>query len=589
MPSATLAAATLVALAVLTPWAHGATGPTATSLFTAAGLSVAGVVLLAGALRRGVVLPAVPLWPLLAFAALALLQLVPLPSALHARLAPGSWEVWWPSDPAAAAVLGHRAHAISLDPSGTLRSLALFAAVSLLAVLGAPALARRACLARCAAAVTLGGFAITAYAVFARARFGALLYGTTVVPTVAPFGPFVNKNHFAGWTSMAAVLVAGFAVGLAGEARRSRRGTAPAGTATAALALVASLAMALAVLASLSRGGVFALAAGVACLLLLVFRGSGVRSPAAVLSTALAVAVLGGILVFLAPASARERLRTLAGASFRFDTWRDTLRLAGASPLVGHGLGAFHDAYPRFKVGHGAERVEHAENDFLEVAAEGGAVGVAVAVAGIVLLVRRALRELRRHAVPAPSAREGEPAGMSRVLGGASHGGLAALAALSAHSLVDFDLRIPASAALAALAVAMVAAASGVRPKPLRPAIAGSLAAGSGLLLVATLSLPPAPWRRARDEIAEAMTARAVTLRTLRWERAEAALVQQLGLRPADAESWLTLAGVRRARGDAASARALARRAVWLDPGRQGLPEAAASLSAAGRSGGHAP
>ncbi len=39
-----------------------------------------------------------------------------------------------------------------------------------------------------------------------------------------PFGPFVNKNHFAGWMLMAMPLAAGYVAGLAerGHARRAR-------------------------------------------------------------------------------------------------------------------------------------------------------------------------------------------------------------------------------------------------------------------------------------------------------------------------------------------------------------------------------
>ncbi len=67
-------------------------------------------------------------------------------------------------------------------------------------------------------------------------------------------------------------------------------------------------------------------------------------------------------------------------------------------------------------------------------------------------------------------------------------------------------------------------------------------------------------------------------VRTLRLARAEAALGALLRERPAHAESWLMLAAVRRARGDPASAAALARRAVWLDPERPGLRELAERL-----------
>ena len=186
-------------------------------------LLAAALALAAGAWRGGLALPAVPLWPLAGFVVVGLLQLVPLPDALHALLAPGSHAVWRPAVPEAAAVLGGAARPVSVDPDSTLRGLALAGGLAVLAVLAAPALSRPDRAARAVAVVAACGFALSAYAIFARARFGALLYGTIAVPTVSPFGPFVNKNHFAGWVAMAALLVAGLALGLADGARGRRR------------------------------------------------------------------------------------------------------------------------------------------------------------------------------------------------------------------------------------------------------------------------------------------------------------------------------------------------------------------------------
>ncbi len=164
---------------------------------------------------------------------------------------------------------------------------------------------------------------------------------------------------------------------------------------------------------------------------------------------------------------------------------------------------------------------------------------------------------------------------------GIGTGALAALAALAAHSAVDFNLRIPSNAALAALAAAAAAGAAGVRPRPLPRAGALGLAAGALALLLAAASLPDRPWLAARQEAVQAAASVAPAVRRLRLERAEAALVRLLGRRPAQAESWLLLAGTRSALGDAASGAALARHAAWLDPGRPGLAEAADRLSAA--------
>ena len=565
---ASLALVVLVGIAVVAPWPFGAVLPRALLAVVVLALGAGALALAAGAWRGGVLLPAVPLWPLAAFLALALLQLVPLPDALHALVAPGSHAVWRPADPAVLAVLGAVPRPVSVDPGSTLRALALTGGLALLALLAAPALSRPAPAVRAVGVVAAFGFALSAFAILARARFGALLYGTIAVPTVSPFGPFVSKNHFAGWVAMGALLVAGLALGLA-DGGRSRGGDWTTGSRAGGviLSLVAALAMALSGLASLSRGGGAALAAGAACFVALVaWRRRGGRAG---LAPSLALAgVLVLVLVALVPVEARGRLRSLSGASFRIDTWRDSLRLAAASPVLGHGLGAFHDAYPRFKRGHGIVRVEHSENDYVETLAETGIPGLALALAGLVLLLAAAGR--------------GIAAGRDPTVRGIATGAVAALAALAVHSAVDFNLRIPSNAALAALAAAAAAGAAGVRSRALPRAAAVSLAAAAVGLLVAVARLPETPWLAARAEVVGVESSASADVRRLRLERAEAALSRLLRTRPAHAESWLMLAGVRAARGDAAAAAALARHAAWLDPGRPGLVEAARALGAKG-------
>jgi len=396
------------------------------------------------------------------------------------------------------------------------------------------------------------------------------------VPTVSPFGPFVSKNHFAGWTAMATLLVAGLAVGLADRARgRGGDWTTDPRAGGVVLAVVAALAMALGALASLSRGGTIALVAGAAGFAALLLRrgrprGSG-RAPLAARggpwpSLALAVA-LGAILVALVPPEAHQRIRSLSGASFRLQTWRDSLRLAAASPVLGHGLGAFHDAYPRFKRGNEIVRVEHAENDYVETLAETGALGLGFAALGLVLLLAAAGKAIGGAS--------------DRAVRGIAMGAVAALVALAVHSAVDFNLRIPSNAALAALAAAAAAGTAGVRPRPLPRAFSLALAAGALALLAAILLLPDRPWIAAREQVVQAASASAPAVRRLRLERAAVALERQLGRRPAQAESWLVLGGTRAALGDAAAGQALARHAAWLDPGRPGLAEAVDRLSAA--------
>lgn len=565
-PSSSLALFVLVALSLLSPWWFGAVQPWAILSVTALALLGAGIALAMGALRGDLGRTVVPLWPLLGFIALGLAQVVPLPDALHALVAPGSYAVWHPADPAAAAVLGNGPFPVSLDPDSTVRSVALVAGLALLAWLAAPAIARPGPAVLTASAVAAGGFALSVYAIFARSRFGALLYGRFAVPTPTPFGPFVSKNHFAGYVAMAALLSVGLAVGLAAGARgRDGDWTASPRAGGVVLAMVAGLAMALATLASLSRGGAIALGAGAASLLALRVLQS--RARGALLPTLGLAAVLGLALVALVPPATHSRLRDLGGASFRLDTWRDGLRLALSSPGVGIGLGAFHDAYPRFKRGYGLIRVEHAENDYVETVAETGVLGLGLALLGGALLLSRAA-----------------PAGGSaissdtRLVQGIGAGATAGLIALAVHSAVDFNLRIPSNAALAAVLAAASAAAAGVRPRPLPRGPAVALALVVAGLLVAVALLPAARWEAARSEIRQAENATTRDSQALRLGRADAALGRLLRARPAHAESWLLLAAVRSAEGDQVAAPALARHAVTLDPERPALREAAEQL-----------
>ncbi len=559
----TVALAALVALAVLAPWPFGAVQPWATRLLTLVALGVA-LVALVGASFRGLVLGPVRPWPLLCFLGLGLIQLAPLPAELHAVIAPGSAVVWHPSGPLTAAVLGSGPRPISVDPDTTVRALALVGGLGLLALLAAPALSRPRSALTAAAVVVVGGALLASYGIFARARFGTLLYGRIPVPTINPFGPFVSKNHFAGYVTLACLVGFGLALGLA-ERHRQRHG-ADGGSSAAVAAVVASLSMALAVLVSLSRGGVVALLSGIAALVLVRWslrHGTGGR----VVPSLVFGAIVAALLALALPGEAHRRLQTL-DSTFRLDTWRDVLRMAAGSPVVGQGLGAFHDAFPRYKRGHGEIRVEHAENDYLETLAEGGLLGLGVGLSALIALATGAWRGLRGGGHPLPW--------------GLGMGALSALVALAVHSAFDFNLRIPSNAALAAFAaaLALAAAAAGLRPEPRSRATTLGLALVPVLLLALVLRLPQDGAAQARAEVRTAATADTPEVRALRLERAEGALRHVLGRRPAHAESWLLLAAVRADRGDPAGAQALARHAASLDPQRKEMQAAAERLGA---------
>jgi O-antigen ligase len=302
-------------------------------------------------------------------------------------------------------VLGTVLRPVSVDPDATLRGVALTGGLALLALLAAPALARPDRAVRAVAAVAAGGVALSAYAIFARARFGALLYGTIAVPTVSPFGPFVSKNHFAGYVELAALLALGLATGLRDEARHGHGPLSWIESRRAQWVVIAYAAAAILVLAvpvSLSRGGVVSLAAGLAAFVALRLwtRKGSFLSTRTLALTAAGTLLAAAATMAVLPQDSRARILTLAGitteqsGSYRLAIWKDTLRLAASSPAVGSGFGAYEDALPRFKTAAGNFRVEHAENDHLEFLAEGGALGtlfsgVDLVVLGLLTLIAR--------------------------------------------------------------------------------------------------------------------------------------------------------------------------------------------------------
>jgi O-antigen ligase len=536
---------------------------------------LAAIVVAAVALaRRRILRVPLPLGVVVALFTLSAAQLLPLPPGFHAVIAPGSAAFWHPDDSVAAAVLGPAAHPLSIDPEDTRRSLAFALGLVVLVALARPSLTDPRVARAAVATLVGGGLAVGLYGIVARAFFGPLLFGRIAVPTVSPFGPFVSKNHFAGYVEMATLLAIGLALGLADEARRGGSALGWVERPGGGWVIVASGAaavMALAVLASLSRGGVLSLGVGLIVLVALRWTARRRRPSAGKgrLAGMLAGAALAvGIALAVLPAEGRDRIATLGGVAgeasgtFRLGIWRDTLDLALRSPLAGFGLGTFAAALPPHKTSAGELRVEHAENDYLELLAEMGGLGLILAAGAMAAAGYLLFRDVGRP--------------QDRLRRGLGMGAAAALVALGVHGAFDFNLHIPSNSLLFAFAAALALASTGGPERRLGPpALVVAIVALSVLGASVARPLPRG--------IAEQAQVRAVVSGArspLRLRAAEDEVVSWLRGRPADAEAWLFLAWIRGERGKADEAAALARHAVALDPRRAQLAREAARLGA---------
>lgn len=264
------------------------------------------------------------------------------------------------------------------------------------------------------------------------------------------FGPFVNRNHFAGFLEMGVALCGGLMIG------RVVKQVWLAIYGSCALAMCAGIGL------SASRGGVLALAAEIVFLILIAIptffhsrkqdqtRRAGIliRSAAALL---IGIGAIGGA-VFLVGSEGLvanfSQLQTETQgelpASERFsrrDIWHATTELIKDHPLTGVGLGAFQFAYTRYDQSSGIQRVEQSHNDYLQIVADAGLIGGFIALVFVALLFVRGFSTVQTH---------------NRQKRAVVMGALAGCFAIAVHSFVEFNLQITSNAqlflALAALA-----------------------------------------------------------------------------------------------------------------------------------------
>jgi O-antigen ligase len=115
--------------------------------------------------------------------------------------------------------------------------------------------------------------------------------------------------------------------------------------------------------------------------------------------------------------------------------------MARSHPVLGNGVGTFETVFPAYMSHVSDLHWTHAHDDFAEVLAETGLVGGALLLWGLVLFFRRAFLHL--------------PARLRADWSWIPIGAAVGAVGLLCHSLVDFNLRLPANAAWFVVCVAV--------------------------------------------------------------------------------------------------------------------------------------
>jgi len=415
--------------------------------------------------RPSIVMRPLRIWTIGAFLFLAVIafQLVPLPGALLASISPESFRIRSDAARIASLALGTAppaAQPITVDASIT--TLHLFRVLAYAATFLAAALLFRRHRRRWSLAIVLGGAASfeAFYGVREMLLHRYAIWGwvNTLIFDRAT-GTFVNPNHFAHYAAIVLPLplfVAAMAWHDAGPrggklgpriVRLVETRIVPFG-----VGIIGAFACVVAILVAQSRGALLSAVAGCAIAGAL---SSGSRHAAR--RTAL-IAVAAAAAIVLAVALIGQH-RTLS----RFESFAasDATSLGGRRialvaarevwerfPIFGSGLGTFPDVVSMTAIGAPDEIINHAHDDYAEIAATTGALGLVVSVvallAGVVALAR-ATCGARADELPWPR----------RAFQLAA---LTSIAIAMIHALIDFNFYIPANpATLAAIAGAAVA------------------------------------------------------------------------------------------------------------------------------------
>ncbi len=426
---------------------------------SAAALHAAAFVALALALwgvRRPARLKSVlPALGLTGLALLGFLQVVAWPASFAGALAPEHVrlhrEAAWALEAATGEPAAIRAVPLSLAPDRS-RTVA-FHLLALAAAFAAAALAglHRRCRRLLLAALVAGALFQVLYGARRWLARATTIWGEEV-PAVGGGirGTFVNPNHLA--TFLLIALAPLFAWGFwalrraAREPSYERRLLLMAPPAVLWLTVFVGLA--------LTRSRAALVAAAIATVIQAVLASGGRHRRAVTVGLLVVLLGVGGIAVTgfdqgLSWMTEREALGLDWGSRVR--VYGATVDLWQRFPLTGVGLGAFQTTFHLVRPATVRGVWHHAHNDYLELLATAGLVGVLVLGAGLLWVLRRLWTVLRRG-----HRREDRVAALAA---------LGVLTALGVQEVFDFGLVLPANAFAAAV---LVGAASGAVLRPRR-------------------------------------------------------------------------------------------------------------------------
>lgn len=371
-------------------------------------------------------------------------QLIPMPLRALTLLSPRALTAIRQID--LAFTIAPAAHALSVWPSGTATALFLFVSFSTL-LLGTAVLTSVVGSRFLVELLTITGVILALIGIVQQPLYAGKIYGFWVsLEGGTAFGPFINRNHFAGWMLMALPLALGYLCASMARAMRGLRTdwnsrlhwlSSPDAN-KLMLTAAAIVMMAVAVVLTFSRSGIIALSLSLAATVWLALRRLQGGSRKIVV-----VSYLAGLVAVLVLAAGPDRVIHRFSDSNQIEldartgAWIDAAATFKRYWLTGTGLNTYQIVNVLYQQHDSEHFANAAHNDYLQLAAEGGVL-MMIAVGSCLIIL---LRDVRRR------FREDGHSSTYWIRAGA----VTALLAIALQETVDFSLQIPANAALFAV------------------------------------------------------------------------------------------------------------------------------------------
>lgn len=282
---------------------------------------------------------------------------------------------------------------------------------------------------------------ISFYAVFQFATKSDLVWNVHSGYVGRGSGTYICPNHLAGLLGMLVPLAVAYAFVGRGKAL------------TKILVAYAALAMIAGIVATASRGSWVAVALALIALALLLLSNRSFRWPALGL---LALLILGGVMATAKTDYFKQRFnRAFTSGKLDLDTraelWNAAVRMWQDHTWTGVGPGHYDLRFRNYRPPTVQLTPERAHNEYLNTLADWGSIGLGLVLIALVLLtigIFKVWRQVQRDGGAFSSNQSDK---FAFVLGAAL-----GLFALALHSVVDFNLHIPANAIVAVILMALL-------------------------------------------------------------------------------------------------------------------------------------